>query len=89
MLPIAALARAAFDRPLDVVAWHRLRARHEDRRAQARIARRIAATHFRGNSDLLGELREKLSTFCVDGAFEALYFRPLAMTRHKPGLCFD
>ena len=53
LLSILALAGAAFDRALYVIARHTLRARSLDRAAQTRIASRIASAPLCRDGDLL------------------------------------
>src|SRR5438552_8154932 len=53
LLRILALAGASFDRALDVIVRHTLRARGLDCAAQTRVAIRIAAAALRRDGDLL------------------------------------
>ena len=86
MLRIGALAGAAFDRALDVVVRHALRAGRLDHAAEPGIARRIAATDLRRDADLLRELAEDRAAFDVERAFEALNLGPFAVSRHGMGM---
>src|SRR5438552_9070187 len=53
LLPILVLAGAAFDRALDVIVRHTLRARSLDRAAQTRVAVRVTATALCCDGNLL------------------------------------
>src|SRR5262249_9177455 len=61
------LARAALDRPLDVVLRHADRPRLVDRVAQLQVHFGIAAAVARGDDDRPAELAEQLAPLGVDG----------------------
>src|ERR1043166_3013540 len=72
---VDALTGAAFDRALDVIVGHALRARCLDGAAQSRVAVRIAATALGGNADFLRQLAKNLTALGVDRAFKSLDLR--------------
>ena len=83
---VDAFAGAAFDRPLDVVVRHALRAGHLDHASQPGIVRRIAAAYPRRDTDFLRELAENRAALDVERTFAAFDLRPFAMSRHGMGL---
>src|SRR4029453_7375496 len=83
MLRFGSFARAPFDGTLDIIVGHAGRARGQNGAAQSRVSARIAAASFRRDRNFLRQLAENLTAFGVNGAFEAFYLRPLAVSRHK------
>ena len=75
-------AGALFDRPLDVVVRHVCRAAFQQHHAQAGVHARITAGEPGGNGDFLAQLGKNPGALGVNGAFEMLYLRPLAVTGH-------
>src|SRR6185436_16854989 len=77
------LTGAALDRALDVVLRHVAGLRFRDGRAQARIARRVAAAETRCNRHFLQDAGEDLAALRVGGTLLVLDRAPFAMPGHE------
>src|SRR5690606_25059697 len=76
------LARAALDRPVDVVLGHALRLGTIDGRPQTRVGGRVAAAGTGCRRDLAYQLGENLAALGVLSSLPEAYVGPLAVARH-------